>query len=189
VFFASCFKCHKDRPVTAPLDTDTGLTITSTFTLPDSSVKLNPTGYAPLSALLTFKSAASGHTEIIVKGKHGTTSDVTQVFTDNSTSHSIPILGLYANYKNTVEIYVVSGNNIATKTTINITTGALPANTPTYINTDTVNLSKMEPGFDLVSGFSGYPTPPSTPYILDSFGDIRWILDYSTEPTLKTLFL
>jgi arylsulfate sulfotransferase len=39
-----------------------------------------------------------------------------------------------------------------------------------------------------VSGFSGYPTPPSTPYMMDSFGDIRWILDYSTQPTLKTLF-
>ena len=178
--------CHKEKPTVA--DTDTGLIITSAFVIPAASVMLNPTGYAPLSALLTFTSPAGGHTEIIVKGKHGAGSDVKQVFTDNGTSHSIPVLGLYAAYTNTVEVYVISSNNNAVKSTITITTGALPVNIPSYIHVDTVNMAAMEPGFNLVSSLSGYPAPPCTPYITDAFGDIRWMLDYTSHPILKSLF-
>ena len=181
------FGCHKDKAI-IDKDSDTGLVITSNFTIPAASVVLNPTGFAPLSALLTFTSTTAGHTEIIVKGKHGTLSDVKQVFTDNGTTHSIPILGLYASYANTVEVYVVSSNNTAMESTITVTTGGLPVNIPNYINTDTVNVAAMEPGFNLVSSLSGYPTPPSTPYIIDSFGDIRWILDFTTSPVLKNVF-
>ena len=181
------FSCHKDKAVVF-VDPDTSLSVTSGFTIPAASVKLNPSGYAPLSALLTFTSPTGGYTEIVVKGKHGTASDVKQIFTDKGTSHSIPVLGLYASYTNTVDVYVVGSNNTAIKTTVSITTGALPLNVPSYINTDTVNMAGMEPGFNLVSSLSGYPTPPCAPYITDSFGDIRWILDYTNSPILKTLF-
>ena len=178
--------CHKDK--ISNFDKDTNLNIVSAFKIPLGSIVLNPTGYAPLAALVTFTSSNSGHTEIIVKGKHGTASDIKQSFTDNGTSHSIPILGLYANYQNTVEIYVVGSDSTASKSTISITTGPLPVNVPNYIHTDTVNMAKMEPGLNLVSSFAGYPTPPSTPYIIDDFGDIRWILDFTNHPVLKNLY-
>ncbi len=188
VIIAAIFlcSCHKDKVTN--IDKETNLNIVFTFSIPADKVVLNPTGYSPLAALVTFTSSSSGHTEIIVKGKHGTASDVKQIFTDNGTSHSIPVLGLYANYKNTIEVYVVGSNNTAAKSTITITTGGLPVNVPSYINTDTVNMAGMEPGFNLVSSLSGYPTPPCAPYITDSFGDIRWILDYTNSPILKTLF-
>ena len=179
--------CHKDKIVNN-IDPDTDLNIVSDLSIPASQVVLNPTGYSPLAALATFTSSNSGYTEIIVKGKNGTASDVKQIFTDNGTSHTIPILGLYSNYQNTVEIYVISSNKSASKATVKITTGPLPVNVPNYIHTDTINTAAMEPGFNLVSSFSGAPAVPLVPYIIDAFGDIRWCLDFTNHPVLKSLY-
>jgi arylsulfate sulfotransferase len=177
--------CHKEKPPAK--DINIGSTTTTTV-IPTSSVVLNPSGNAPLSALLTFTSAAAGHTEIVVKGKNGAASDIRQIFTDNGTKHSIPILGLYPNYKNTVQVYVIDANNDTVKSTVSITTGALPSNMPNYIHTDITNVSGMESGLNLVSNFSGYPTPPNVPYIIDSYGDIRWYLNFSGDAKLNSLF-
>lgn len=179
IFFASC---HKDKTPDRSKSTD------NTFTIAPGSVVLNPYGNAPLSALLSFTTSISGHTEIVVKGKNGTASDVTQSFTDNAKTHSIPVLGLYPNYKNTVEVFVIGSSNDTIKSTVSITTAALPANVPNYIHTDVVSISEMESGLNLVSSFSGFSTPPQTPYIMDSFGDIRWYLDFSKDAQLKNLF-
>ena len=183
----SLYSCRKDVVTTAN-DKETNINVQYDFSIKNAQIQLNPSGNAPLSALVKFTNLYSGYTEIVVKGKHGINSDVIQKFNDNGTSHSIPILGLYPNYVNTVEIFVVNNKNIGIKSTINITTGNLPVNVPNYIHTDVMNLSNMMPGFNMVSGFSGYPTPPSTPYMTDAYGDIRWCLDFSNQPTLKTLF-
>jgi arylsulfate sulfotransferase len=176
------FGCHKDRKVVINKNG------TTSFTIPANAVVLNPSGNAPLSALVTFTSAVSGHTEIVVKGKNGAESNVVQVFTDDGTSHSIPIVGLYAAYKNTVDVYVIDANKDSTKATLSITTGSLPANTPDYIHVDVADRAHMQPGMNLVSSFSGYPTTPMVPYMIDSFGDIRWCLDFSKNTTLSGLF-
>ena len=178
------FSCHKEK---AP-EKDGDLTVTATFNIPADSVVLNPTGNAPLSAFVHFTNNTSGYTQIVVKGKNGDSSDVKQTFTDDGKSHSIPILGLYPNYNNTVEIYVVGSNSNSIKSTINITTGPLPENVPNYIHTDMVDRSSMSAGLNLVSSFSGFPNPPQVPYIIDSYGDIRWYLDFSKNPQLNTLF-
>ncbi len=175
------YGCKKDTVV------NNNTTTNINFTIPADSIIVNPSGSSPLTALIKFKSPISGHTVITVKGKHGSASDITQTFTDNSTYHVIPILGLYPSYKNTVKISVVNSKETANDS-LSITTGALPANTPDYINIDAADRSAMEPGLNLVSSFSGYPTPPVTPYMLDSFGDIRWYLDYTSNPILNQLF-
>lgn len=174
--------CHKDK--TAPKNNNT----VDTFTISDASVNLNPYGNAPLSALLIFTTAQPGHTMIIVKGKNGPASDIRQVFTDNGKSHTIPVLGLYPDFKNTVEVYVVDSKNDTTKSTVHITTGALPVNVPSFIHTDIADISQMESGLNLVSSFSGFSNPPQTPYIIDSYGDIRWILNYNNHVSLSNLF-
>ena len=183
LFFSAC---HKDemRVKVVPAH----VPVVTTFTIPGDSVKLNPTGNAPLSALLKFNNALKGHTEIVVKGKHGDASDVKQAFTDDDTNHAIPILGLYPDFENTVQIVVVSSEGDTAKSTVKITTGKLPANMPNYIHVDVADYANIESGVNLVSSFSGYPNAPLTPYMLDNYGDIRWLLDFTNNAELNKLF-
>lgn len=180
------YGCHKDK--TPPTPPGEPKPTTVDFVVPAESIILNPSGNAPLAALVKFNTDIIGHTEIIIKGRNGYNRDINQRFTDSSVTHSIPIIGLYPNYTNIVEIVVTDAKQNKEKSTITITTGALPPNMPTYIHVDLSDVEKMESGINLVSSFSGFSTPPQTPYILDSYGEIRWYLDFRNNPDLKNLF-
>lgn len=155
--------------------------------IPQDSVKLNPYGYAPLSALVSFSSPVEGKTVIIVKGKNGAASDIDHVFNDNGSYHSVPVIGLYGDFSNTIYIRLInnSGDTVA-KASINIQTGSLPPNMPA-ITADVLPTGQAEKGVNLVSNFSaGVPlirTPgaPQIPLMVDNYGDIRWLLDYTTH--------
>ncbi len=164
------------------------------FVIPADSVKLNPYGYAPLSALVYFSSPVEGKTVIIVKGKNGAASDIDHVFNDNGSYHSVPVIGLYGDFLNTVYIRLLNNNgDTVAKASINIKTGALPANMPA-ITPDVLPTEQVEKGVNLVSNFSaGIPlkyTPgnPQIPLMVDNYGDIRWLLDFTTHPELNALF-
>ncbi len=177
--------CHKDKILEAPKEP---APTAVDFVIPLESVKLNPSGNAPLAALLKFTTQIKGHTDIVIKGKNGEASDIYQSFTDSSNTHAIPIIGLYPNYANTVEITVTDLKKNKAKSTITIVTGALPEKMPNYINVDLASFAKMESGINLVSSFSSYPNSPQIPYILDNYGEIRWYLDFRNNPDLKNLF-
>ena len=111
------------------------------------------------------------------------------MFADTGVLHSVPVIGLYANYTNTVDIRLInnSGDTLA-KTTINIQTGALPANLPASIVADVLPTAQVEKGMNLVSNFSEIGLPKSLiPLMVDNYGDIRWLLDYTSHPDLKNL--
>lgn len=173
-------------------DTDSNFTsvipriVVADFSIPADSVKVNPYGYAPLCAEVNFSSPVAGKTVIIVKGKHGAGTDIVHVFNDPGLNHSIPVIGLYANYLNTVNLRLIdnSGDTLA-KTTINIQTGSLPPNLPTSIEADIFPNNQAEPGLNLVSNYSA--SNPQIPLMVDSYGDIRWLLDYTTHPQLNKL--
>ncbi len=161
------------------------------FTVPADSVKLNPYGYTPLSALVNFTSGKTGSTVLIVKGKHGAYSDITHHFQDEGTHHSIPVIGLYADNANTVLLRVVNTNgDTLEKSTLIITTGSLPANMPVSITAQDFDTAAVEPGLTLVSNLSTtfIPDRPSIPYYVDGFGDIRWVLDYTSNSDLHAMF-
>ncbi|SFD91399.1 aryl-sulfate sulfotransferase [Spirosoma endophyticum] len=156
------------------------------FTIAADSIKLNPYGYSPLSALVNFSVSALGKTFISVRGKHGKITYVEHLFNDNGLRHSIPLIGLYANYANTVDIRVISasGDTLA-KSTIIVQTGDLPPSMPTSIVAAPFDESKVAPGLILVSNYS--VGAPHTPFFMDAYGEIRWILDYRSHPQLNTL--
>lgn len=153
--------------------------------------QLNPNGYVPLAAQLNFSASSSGRTFIRVRGKHGRQTYVEHTFDDNGQQHTIPIIGLYANYTNAVDIRVVSaGGDTLAKSTIAIQTPALSADValPTSIVVAPFNEADVAPGLLLVSSYSAYLTgKPFTPYLLDAYGELRWVLDYRTHPQLNTL--
>ncbi|UFH52356.1 aryl-sulfate sulfotransferase [Spirosoma sp. KNUC1025] len=159
------------------------------FSISADSVQVNPSGFNPLAAVVKFTSPVAGKTFIRVRGKHGKITDVEHTFTDMGTSHNVPVIGLYPNYSNTVDIRILSqqGDTLATASTT-IQTGELPPNMPTSIVAAPFDESKVAPGLILVSNFSTSGTgSPLTPFFMDAYGEIRWVLDYRTHPVLKAL--
>jgi arylsulfate sulfotransferase len=150
------------------------------------SVVINPTGYVPLSALVKFSSPLTGKTSIKVEGKHGPQSDIEHTFNDYGAHHSVPIIGLYSNYLNTVHLNLVNsdGHTIA-RTTLKIRIDSLPDILQTAIKADVLPNGNVAKGVFLVSNYS--VLNPQIPLMVDNYGDIRWFLDYSNHPELKTL--
>ncbi|GAB4027629.1 hypothetical protein GCM10028773_59480 [Spirosoma koreense] len=161
------------------------------FSISADSIKLDPYGYAPLSALVNFSVSALGKTYIRVRGKHGKITNVEHTFNDIGLQHSIPLIGLYANYANTVDVRIVSaGGDTLAKSSITIQTAPLSSGIPlpTSIVAAPFDEANVAPGLILVSSFSNIGTgKPSSPYFLDNYGDIRWILDFRNHPQLNTL--
>lgn len=179
------FGCHKDRSVLIP---DVPHIVVTNFTIPADSVILNPSGKAPLSALVRFTSPVKGYTIITVKGIHGSASDVVQTFTDSGSYHKIPVLGLYINHLNTVDIAVIDSKNDTAKATFTIQTLPLiDSHLPSSITIDYANRANMQSGFNLISNLINYPVLPDLPYMMDSFGDIRWCLYFANDPVLSKL--
>ncbi|MEJ7740664.1 MAG: aryl-sulfate sulfotransferase [Chitinophagaceae bacterium] len=182
-FIIVLYSCRRDISPIPPIPP---ITTPAVLVISQDEIKLNPTGFAPLSAVVNYSYPTVGKTKIIVFGKNGANSNIEHVFNDNGSSHSVPIIGLYPNYKNTVEILLTNdkGDSLA-KAFINIQTGALPVGMPTSIITDSAQYANMEPGLNLVSSFSN--SNPYIPYMTDHYGDIRWLLDYTTHPDLDSL--
>ena len=127
----------------------------------------------------------AGKTFIRVWGKHGKLTTIEHTFNDNGTRHSIPVIGLYANYSNTVDIRLIgtTGDTLA-KSTLTIQTGDLPPNLFTSITVKPFDEAKLAPGLVLVSSLS---SSPSAPYFMDAYGDVRWVLDYRSNQELQSL--
>ncbi len=156
------------------------------FNIVSNSVVLDPYGFAPLSALATFTAPVSGRPVIIVKGKNGRATDIIHVFADSGLTHALPVIGLYADYLNTVLVRIISpaGDTLA-RANISIQTAGLPPYMPTSIIADIYPNDHQEPGINLVSNFSA--GEPHIPLMVDTYGDIRWLLNYSSNSLLKKL--
>ncbi|MGK7368900.1 MAG: aryl-sulfate sulfotransferase [Candidatus Halalkalibacterium sp. M3_1C_030] len=157
----------------------------------NETVTPNPSGYAPLTALIELETETAVSVSVTVKGINGPESDITHSFDQTGRLLEIPVLGLYSNIENTVELTFSnsSGTNLGTKT-YNIDTGPLLADLP-EIEINTADRSQMIGGLNFVSYFghrvNGEPTP-QRPFIFDAFGDIRWYLNFSSHPNLSGLF-
>ncbi len=150
------------------------------------TVTVDPFGYNPLSARVTVETTIEGTFRIRVVGKDGPSSDFEHTFEDNRTSHTLPILGLYPDHDNTVILYLLDKNSQQRATdTLTITTGPLPR-AFAEIHIAHAERGSMEPGFTLISNRTFYN--PNIPYMIDSYGNIRWLLYYKQHPVLKRLF-
>ena len=64
----------------------------------------NPSGYAPLSAIIYIQAKEIIRADIRVLGKNGEDSDIIQSFPESGRALEIPIHGLFADFENTVEL-------------------------------------------------------------------------------------
>lgn len=150
----------------------------------NESVTVNPSGVAPLTALIEFETDAEVRVSVRVAGTNGPESDINHDFAEVSSNHEIPVLGLYPDSENIVELTFFTGNgsSLGTKS-YRIDTGPLLPDLPT-IEINTVNRSQMIPGLTFVSYFGhreGGNATPQRPFMFDSFGDIRWYLNYAAD--------
>jgi len=136
-------------------------------------LNLNPYIYTPLSAEVRFDTKDLTTVQIRVLGEE----IVEQSFALASTTHELPVLGLYAGRTNQVEITLTDSNGDIAKDTLEVTTDPLPNFFPT-VNIETKKESEMEPGMNLAEFSTGNGgLIESYPFIFDSNGDIRWYLD------------
>ena len=152
-------------------------------------VTLNPSGHAPLTASITIETTVATKVSIKVAGKHGGITDVIKDFNDFSTAHTIPVLGLYANFDNSVIVDFIDagGTTLLGTTSYTIKTGPLPTGVYPDVSIDTRQAASMADGMTFVSYLAG-SAPPFYPFIFDAYGEVRWYLDYSAGGELANLF-
>ena len=146
-------------------------------------------GYAPLTASIHLQTEIPVSLTIRVVGIHGPDSDVSHHFPGLDTTHQIPVLGLYPDHENTVELTFIDDRDRKLGTrSYTIQTQPLSSHMPS-ITIDLASPSEMAPGMTLVSyyGHDGDPRP-NRPFIFDHYGDIRWVLNYENHEELGELF-
>ena len=143
------------------------------YTLENPLVKLNPYFINPLAAVVMFTTEKEVAVTVRVLGKEP---EATMKHTfPKAKEHILPILGLYGDYNNKVEIELYRG----AKTTIEIQTEALTGDVPELVKMDTTaeylrdELIIVSPALsDLATGF-------------DYAGDIRWYINIPTVFDIK----
>lgn len=161
----------------------------SNFSILSEKVQLNPFGNSPLAAAISIETSIQTSISIRVAGNHGSGSDVNNNFTNLNTIHTIPVLGLYAGYANTVELTFKDDNNNQLGTKIyTITTDPITSNFPQIsINFSTPGMMAEAMTFVSYFGYKANPFPQA-PFVFDGYGDIRWYANFTSSPDLKNLF-
>ncbi len=175
IFSTACGNKDDETPPPPPVNPE--MMITST---------LNPFTYNPLCAVLDISTNVDGKIQVELMGQDGDASNIKHTFDEIARDHSVPVLGLYADYENIVQVTLLDANGSELiSEEVKITTEPLPEIFPEII-VDVQKLDKMELGMTLVS-YRGVLWP-NIPYIIDAYGKIRWILDYTNHPILNELY-
>lgn len=153
------------------------------------STTLNPSGLAPLSALLSIQTVENVRVRIRILGQDGPISNIEKEFPDFDNTFSLPVLGLYADFNNTLEVELLNSSGFVIETqNVSIQTQPLSSDLPD-IEINSAVRSEMTPGFNLVNYFGHNSEPfPQEAFMFDSFGKIRWYVDFTGVPNLDNLF-
>src|SRR5690606_16619621 len=81
------------------------------------AIVVNPSGYAPLSALITLTLSGEARVTLTVEGQDGPQSDIVQAFSESGSSLSVPVHGMYAGTTNTIKLafFNPAGENLGTQ--------------------------------------------------------------------------
>ncbi|MEZ4994229.1 MAG: aryl-sulfate sulfotransferase [Saprospiraceae bacterium] len=138
-------------------------------------MKVNPFNVVPLGALLTFNTREACQVTIRVTGPD----PVEHTFPAYATSHGLPVLGLYADTVNTVELILTNRDGVQYKGEIYIPTEPLPDFLPS-VEIVKADRKKMEPGWHLTETLIANSGKFAAYLIMfDDRGVIRWFIDLS----------
>ncbi|GGK01714.1 aryl-sulfate sulfotransferase [Lentibacillus kapialis] len=138
-------------------------------TLDDPYVKLDPYNRSPLAALVIFNTDKPAKVSFTVHGKEDK-ADISKSFEYYKKQHELPVLGLYPDYSNTLEIKAETKSGETMTKTLTITTDELPDYIPD-ITIKTADTTKMD-----IQDTELTFAIPSTKFVygFDANGDIRW---------------
>ena len=136
-------------------------------------IKVNPYRYAPLTAVVAFKTDKAYSVEYTVKGD----TEICNVSgnTDAATVHAVPIIGLYANRTNNVTIKLLDNGTVVSEQTLKIKTGNIPSGVSNQV-TVVKHSAKSVFGLTLVTG-----QDCRYPFAYDENGKIRWVITRKGE--------
>ncbi|MCS3557212.1 MULTISPECIES: aryl-sulfate sulfotransferase [unclassified Sphingobacterium] len=151
-------------------------------------IKLNPSGYNPLAALVDVWLPTYGRIKVTVKGKNSSIGTITHLCQENAIRQSVPILGLYPDHDNLVDLtYTDMEGKERGSTQIHIRTAAISlTDFPKWKKVKALP-EKMEPGMNLINYPGMSEADVSLPYMLDSEGELRWLLLLKSSPDLQKL--
>ncbi|ARQ94332.1 aryl-sulfate sulfotransferase [Levilactobacillus brevis] len=145
-------------------------------------VKVSPYGSSPLSALVTFKTTEAVKVTYTVVGKSDKTSITNTVNGGYTKTHQVPVVGLYADYANTVKITTTTKTGTTKTKTLKLTTSALPKYIKdATITTKNVKKSKMNIGKNKLTIIN---RTTKQPFAIDADGNVRW---YDTNYSQHTI--
>lgn len=144
------------------------------------NTELNPSGYNPLSAGVLVYLPALGHIKVIIHSKPGNKeADIQHLCSSVERGQTVKILGLYPDYNNHIElIYTDRKGNERARSFLNIQTKKVDIDHLPKIKVVKAERQAMEPGLNLVNSPGHDETDTSCPYMVDSDGEIRWLLDW-----------
>ena len=145
-------------------------------TLENAHVLVNPYIINPLAALILFKTDKPVSVTLTVHGKRNSREDITHAFAA-TTSHAIPVVGLYEGVDTKVTVALSSGES----KTFTITSQALPEETCRCRNIST-SLDYLGTNFMFLT-----PAGKNLPTAYDYSGDLRWMLTVNTMFDIKRL--
>lgn len=146
---------------------------------------INPSGHNPLSAKIDLHLPARGRVKIVVRGKEGESGTIRHLFRDQTPRQHLPVLGLYADHENHVDIVFTDfEGNERGRTSIIVPVGPLILPDFPVFEIAVAQKERMEPGLNLVSYPGQSEIDTSRPYMVDENGDIRWILLFKDSPEL-----
>lgn len=161
-----------------------GTSIDNTVT----NIVVNPSGFCPLAAFIHMNLPAKGGIKTIVHGKKNNNNTIERQHQNFSSGQDITLFGLYENYTNQVDlIFTDKEGNERVRTRIEIPVEALNISHFPKLKLTTSKPEKMEPGMNLVNYPGESAMDTSCPYMVDSDGEIRWILLLKKSPGLEHL--
>ncbi|MGL4798912.1 MAG: aryl-sulfate sulfotransferase [Cellulosilyticaceae bacterium] len=146
-----------------------------TYTLEQPLVQVNPYLITPLTALVMFRTEEEVEVTVVVKGKEEAGNFVQTLA--KAKEHFVPVLGLYPDCENTVEITLSNGQSQA----ISIQTAALNEHVKLPTKMDTTH-DYMQDNMMFV-----IPAMGSIPSAYDYKGDCRWYCEENLAFDLKRI--
>ncbi len=152
------------------------------------NIRLNPSGYNPLAALVDVWLPTYGRVKVTVHGKKGEAGTITHLCHEDIPHQSVPVFGLYADYDNVVDLtFTDREGRERGSTTIHIRTAPLTVQDFPQWKLIKSQPEKMEPGVNLISYPGMSDADVSLPYMIDNEGELRWLLLLKSSPDLQRL--
>lgn len=152
------------------------------------SIRLNPSGINPLAAMVNVWLPTYGRVKVTVRGKNGESGNITHLCQEDTPRQGVPILGLYPDYDNIVDLTFTNmeGKERGT-TTIHIQTEAIGIQDFPRWKKIKAQPGSMEPGVNLINYPGKSEVDVSVPYMIDSEGELRWLLVFKQSRELEKL--